>query len=91
MAAIEKTFYGTSSAQKEKLKKITGTSAVEASGTAGLLWGFSGSSAALGEIKDDSACIALIAKNAVWFEKPIPFTTSLDVTLTAGKAVVYYE
>jgi|2_EtaG_2_1085320.scaffolds.fasta_scaffold245910_1 hypothetical protein len=91
MAAIEKTFYGTSSAQKVKSKEITGTSAVEALGTAGLLWGFSGSSTALGEIKDDTTVIALISKNAVWFEKPVPFSTSLDITLSAGKAVVYYE
>lgn len=91
MAAIEKTFYGTSSAQKVKSKEVTGVSAVEALGTAGLLWGFSGSSTALGEIKDDTTVIALISKNAVWFEKPVPFSTSLDITLTAGKAVVYYE
>jgi len=89
--AIEKTFYGTSSAQKVKSKEITGTSSVTAKDAPGLLWGYSCSSTGVGEIKDNTTNIAFAAKNAVWYEKPVPFTASLKVTLSAGKAVVYYE
>jgi hypothetical protein len=91
MAAIEKTFYGTSSAQKVKSKEITGTSAVTVLSTAGLLWGYTSDEDALGKIADDTTSIAYIHKNAVWFNQPVPFTASLKVTLSAGTAVVYYE
>ena len=91
MAAIEKSFYGTSSAQKVKSKAVPNTTLLEVLGTAGLLWGFSGSSLATGEIRDDATLLAYINKNSVWFEKPIPFSASLKVKLGAGVAVVYYE
>ena len=91
MAAIEKTFFGNSSAQKVKVKAITGTAAVTVLDSAGLLWGFTGDLEALGKITDNTASIAYINKNSVWFNQPVAFDTSLKVTLSGGEATVYYE
>jgi hypothetical protein len=91
MAAIEKTFYGNSSAQKVKSKAISGSSAVTVLNNAGLLWGFSSDSEAVGKITDNITNIAFVNKNSIWFNQPVAFDTSLKITLSTGKAVVYYE
>ena len=91
MAAITKTFYGNSNVQKVKTKLVTGLTEVEVSASPGLLWGFSGDASSAGKITDDATEIAYVSGNSVFFNKPVPFETSLKVTLTAGNAVVYYE
>ncbi len=91
MAAIEKTFYGNSSAQKVKSKAISGTNAVTVLNNAGLLWGFSADFEAVGKITDNTTNIAFVNKNSIWFNQPVAFDASLKITLSAGKAVVYYE
>lgn len=92
--AIEKTFYGNSSAQKIKVGTISGASEATVSSSPGLLWGYTINGTGTGEIKDDTSVIAYAgATNAVSFCKPIPFETSLKVKLSAAgsKATVYYE
>ena len=89
MAAIEKTFYGNSSAQKVKAKNMEANGTV--SSTAGLLWGFSANATGAGVLSDNTTPIAYVAKNAVWFDKPVAFDNSLKLTGIAGKLTVYYE
>lgn len=91
MAAIEKTFYGTS-AVNIKSKALTASGAVSA--VPGVIWGFSSDGDGDGTINDaiSGAVLAYVHKgDSVFFGKPIEASTSIYWTRVGGKIVVYYE
>ena len=91
MAAIEKTFYGTS-AVNIKSKALTATG--EVSGVPGVIWGYSGDGDADGVLSNGSGGAKLVyvyKGESVVFGKPIEASASIYWTKTGGNIVVYYE
>ena len=98
MAAIEKTFYGDSKADKIKALEVSGASEATILATAGLLWGWSTNGTGTGHLFNDDAdsnetVIGHIGTSNMMFQKPVAFSDALRCKMSnaSSKVVVYYE